>query len=76
MQGRGKTYILAGVPCLTIRATSGLDWAVSRLVVGITAFRELSMVRGEMLVAFEALLRLRVSVSVNTLFEKNLTYPG
>ena len=61
------TYVLAGVPGLTIGATSLGRWAVSPLVVGITAFSQLSMVRSKVLVMIEALLRFQVSASENIL---------
>ena len=51
------TYVLAGVPRLTIGATSLGRWAVSPLVVGITAFSQLGMVRGKVFIMIEALLR-------------------
>jgi hypothetical protein len=61
------TYVLAGIPRLTIGATSLGRWAVSPLVVGITAFSQLGMVRGKVFVMIEALLRFQVSVSRNVL---------
>jgi hypothetical protein len=66
-QRKGETYVLAGIPRLAISATPGLDWAVSPLVVGITTLSELGVVRSEMFVVIEALLRLQVSVTVYAL---------
>jgi hypothetical protein len=56
------TYVLAGVPRLTICATSLSRRAVTPLVVRITALSELGVVRSEMFVVVEALLRFQVLV--------------
>jgi hypothetical protein len=72
---RDSTYILAGVPRFAICATSSRRWAVSKLIARITAFSQLSMVRCEMFIVVEALLRIQVSVSRNAPW-KNDTHPG
>jgi len=40
---RGSTYVLAGKPNFTIRATSRFAWAVTEIVVGISAFGQLGL---------------------------------
>jgi hypothetical protein len=75
MNKRVTTYILAGVPRLTIRTTSSLIWAISPLVVGITSFTQLSVVCGKVLVVVETLLNFQISVSGNAL-SRSGTYPG
>jgi hypothetical protein len=75
MYKRVTTYILAGVPRLTIRTTSSLIWAISPLVVGITSFTQLSVVCAKVLVVVEALLKFQISVSGNAL-SRSGTYPG
>jgi hypothetical protein len=69
------TYVLAGVPRLTIRATSLRRRAVSPLVVRITALSELGVIRSEMFVVVEALLRFQVLVC-GTARWNNDTHPG
>jgi hypothetical protein len=50
------TYAFASIPRLSISATSVRRWAVSELVVGVAALRQLGMIGSEMLVVIKALL--------------------
>lgn len=51
------SYTLAGVPRLTICATSVRRRAIPELIAGVTALSELGVVRGKMLIVIETLLK-------------------
>jgi hypothetical protein len=68
------TYGFARIPRLAISATSIRRWAVSELVVGVAALRQLGMIGSEMLVVVKALLRCQSWVFRFIFKESTLTH--